>query len=243
MTSVDNEIQHTETTATTELPKSRVRRVWRWYRLARRTFRLAIVTGLVLLLVVVAGLVFGLTHFSNPFGSKTTDRSGPVLLVSIQDLARFQAASGNFQVVVDITNDHAHIPDFLFSERSLFVADGSVDAYVDFSKIGAANVVTSADRRTATLTLPAPQLAAPAIDPNRSYIYSDSKGLVNKLEGLVTEDPSQENQLYKLAQQKIAAAAVGSQLAQRAETNTTTMLDGLLKSLGFTSVTVKFPAA
>ncbi|HEY2795290.1 MAG TPA: DUF4230 domain-containing protein [Micromonosporaceae bacterium] len=205
--------------------------------------KLAIAALTVVVLVLVIGLVTGFAHFSDPFGSKTTDRSQPPLLLSIKNLARFQAATGNFQVVVDVTNDKSHIPDFLYSQRSLFVAAGTVSAYVDFSHLGSSNVVTSADRRTATLTLPAPALDTPSIDPARSYVYAEQKGLVNKLEDLVKSDPGQENQLYRLAATKIAAAAAGSELTQRAQTNTTSMLTGMLKGLGFTTVHINYPAA
>src|SRR6266700_2565309 len=59
----------------------------------------------VVALLVVLGLgakVVGLwPHFHNPFASKQTDRSQPTLLLSIKDLSRFEAASGNFQVIID----------------------------------------------------------------------------------------------------------------------------------------------
>src|SRR5262245_13451813 len=53
------------------------------------------------IIAVMAAVVFGLKsvdlfpHFSNPFATRTTDRSQPVVLKSIQDLNRFTAASGN----------------------------------------------------------------------------------------------------------------------------------------------------
>jgi hypothetical protein len=216
--------------------------VWRLFRLARRAFRWAIIAAVVIALIVVVGIVATVSHLSNPFGAKTTDRSQPVLLLSMQDLARFDAASGNFQVVVDVKNDRSHIPDFLLSQRYLFVAAGSVEAYVDFAKLGPADVVTSADRRTATLRLPAPQLAPATLDVAHSYVYSESRGLINRLQDLVSSNPGQQSALYQLAQQKITAAAVGSQLAQRAQANTTSMLKELLKSLGFTTVTITYPS-
>jgi hypothetical protein len=186
--------------------------------------------------------MFGLwPKFGNIFGSKTTDRSGPVLLVSIQDLARFEAASGNFQVIVDLQNDRKYLPDFLFNERSLFVADGSVDAYVDFSHIGQGDIkVDPNDSKKVTVNLPAPQLEPPNLDEGRSYLYATQKGLVNRLGDVFSNDANDEQQLYQLGQQKIAAAALDSELPSRAEKNTTAMLNGLLKSLGYTSVTVNY---
>ena len=38
----------------------------------------------------------------NPFATQTTDRTGPVLLLSVKDLSRYVASEGNFQVLVDL---------------------------------------------------------------------------------------------------------------------------------------------
>ena len=84
-----------------------------------------------------------------PFGVQKTDRSQPTLLLSIQDLSRFEAASGNFQEVIDVQKDRAHIPDILFNDRTLFICVGSVDAYVDFGRIGQGDITDSADHTTA----------------------------------------------------------------------------------------------
>jgi Protein of unknown function (DUF4230) len=50
-----------------------------------------------------------------------------------------------------------------------------------------------------------------------------------------------EQKLYPLAEEKLAEAARdGSGLLARAERNTRLMLEGLLRSLGFTRVEVRF---
>ncbi len=225
---------------------ARVARRWRWNPFAaigRKMFWLTAIAGIIVILLLITTM-FGLwPRFGNIFGSKSTDRSGPVLLVSIQDLARFEAASGNFQVIVDLQNDRKYIPDFLFNERSLFVADGSVDAYVDFSNIGQGDIkVDPTDAKKVTINLPAPQLEPPNLDEGRSYLYATQKGLINRLGDVLSNDANSQQQLYQLGQQKIAAAALDSELPSRAEKNTTAMLNGLLKSLGYTSVTVNYAA-
>jgi Protein of unknown function (DUF4230) len=212
--------------------------VSRWSgRLAFLTF-----TAAALVLVLAATNLVGLWHFSNPFAEKKTDRSQPALLLSIQDLARFEAASGNFQVIIDVKESRRFVPDILFSQRSLFVAAGSVDAYVDFTNIGTSDISTSADHKTVTVHLPAPALEAPNLDVNRSYVYSSQEGLINKIGDLFNNDANKQQELYQLAQQKIAAAAADSGLKDRAETNTKIMLTEMLRSLGYTSINVVFPA-
>ena len=202
--------------------------------------------GLVALLVVLAlGLrVAGLwPHFSNPFAEKKTDRSQPTLLLSIQDLARFEAASGNFQEVIDVQKDRSFIPDIIFNDRTLFVCVGSVDAYVDFRNIGQGDITESADHKTVTVKLPAAQLEKPNIDHDKSYVFATQQGLVNRIGDVFGNNPNKQQELYQLGEQRISQAAKDSNLPQRAQDNTKGMLVQLLRSLGYTDITVNFAAS
>ena len=49
-----------------------------------------------------------------------------------------------------------------------------------------------------------------------------------------------DGELYALAEDRLAAAAARSDLRERAETNTRTMLTGLARSLGVDEVDVSF---
>ncbi|MFI6241708.1 DUF4230 domain-containing protein [Micromonospora sp. NPDC050795] len=183
-----------------------------------------------------------LPEFRNPFAKEQTDRSQPPLLKSIQDLSRYVAAEGNFQVVVDTQNDRRNVPDFLLNERTLFVGAGSVEAYVDFTKIGEGAVVQSADGKSVEIKLPAPQLGETNLDMEKSYVFAEQRGLLNRLGDLVGNDPNRQQQVYKLAEDRITAAARDSGLSARAEENTRKMLEGLLRSLGYQQITVTYVA-
>ncbi|MGE5826969.1 MAG: DUF4230 domain-containing protein [Micromonosporaceae bacterium] len=195
---------------------------------------------------VIGALVFGLKavdlwpNFHNPFATKTTDRSGPVLLKSIQDMSRYVAAEGNFQVIVDVQKNKSFLPSWIYGERTLFIGVGSVDAYVDFSTIGDGAIVESADGQSVQIKLPAPVLDTPKFDVDHSYVYDYSNGAVNKLGSLFGGNPNGQQQVYQLANQKIAAAAQDSELRQRAEANTRAMLTSMLRSLGYQNVTITF---
>ncbi|MFI6232477.1 DUF4230 domain-containing protein [Micromonospora sp. NPDC050784] len=184
-----------------------------------------------------------LPEFRNPFAKEQTDRSQPPLLKSIQDLSRYVAAEGNFQVVVDTQNDRRNVPDFLLNERTLFVGAGSVEAYVDFTKIGEGAVVQSADGKSVEIKLPAPQLGETNLDMEKSYVFAEQRGLLNRLGDLVGNDPNRQQQVYQLAEDRITAAARDSGLSARAEENTRKMLEGLLRSLGYQQITVTYIAA
>ena len=195
--------------------------------------------GVVLLCILFAvRFVDGvIPSFSNPFAVETVDRSGPALLRSIQDLEEFRAAAGNFEVIVDVERE-SRLPDAIYGERTLFVAAGSVDAVVDFGSLGSGAVSVSDDRRRATIRLPRPTLSEPRLDLERSYVYDRRRGILNSFQ---RRDDNAERELYLLAEQKLAQAARnGSGLVARAETNTRAMLESLLRSLGFTDVTVRF---
>ncbi|MGW1750763.1 DUF4230 domain-containing protein [Streptomyces sp. NPDC002092] len=200
------------------------------------------VSAVVLVLVVFfAGIRLSvLPGLKDLFGTETHDRSGPALLQSIQDMSRYDAASGNFQVVVDLEKDTKYLPDAIRGSRTLYIGAGTVDAYVDLGKVGKNDVTVNDDRTSATLRLPHAALGKPALDPDRSYAVSKQRGLLDRLGDLFSDNPNSEQAVQKLAVKHIGDAAKDSGLTRRAETNTTDMLDGLLRSLGFKEVHVSY---
>ncbi|MFI7076299.1 MULTISPECIES: DUF4230 domain-containing protein [unclassified Micromonospora] len=193
----------------------------------------------VLLGVQTTGL---LPEFRNPFSKEQTDRTQPALLESMQDLSRYVAAEGNFQVVVDLENDRRNVPDWLLNQRTLFVGSGSVEAYVDFGALSEGAIVQSADGKSVEVKLPAPQLAETNLDLDKSYVFAEERGLLNRVGDLIGGDPNRQQQVYQLAEDRITAAARDSGLNARAEENTRKMLTGLLGSLGFEQVTITYTA-
>jgi hypothetical protein len=194
-------------------------------------------------LVIVAILL--LTGPLNPFGTDTKDRSQPVLLKSLENLSDYHAATANMQVVVDVEEDARLLPSFIKGERTLFVAAGNVDAAVDFRGLSRDPdaVKVSDDRRSVTLTLPAPKLLEPQLDPDRTRVYDRDRGVLDRLEDAVSDTSGDEQPLYQLVGDKLAAAAAADpKLLQTAERNTRAMLEGLLRGLGFEDIKIDFRA-
>ena len=195
----------------------------------------AVVAALLLLPALVPSL--------NPFKEETVDRSQPTLLRSLENLSEYRAATANLQVVVDVEEDTDLIPSWVKGERTLFVAAGSVDAAVDFSALSRDEraVRVSDDRRSATITLPAPTLSEPRIDPDRTRVYDRDRGVLDRIEDAFSDRPGDEQPLYQLAEEKLGeAAAAEPELRRTAERNTRAMLEGMLRGLGFERVTVRF---
>ena len=179
----------------------------------------------------------------NPFGSDTKDRSQPVLIKSLENLSDYHAATANMQVVVDVEEDAKLLPSFIKGERTLFVAAGTVDAAVDFRGLSRDPdaVQVSDDRRSVRLTLPAPKLLEPSLDPDRTRVYDRDRGVLDRVEDALSDRPGDEQPLYQLAEDKLAAAAdEDPRLLKTAERNTRAMLEGLLRGLGFEQIRIDF---
>jgi Protein of unknown function (DUF4230) len=193
-------------------------------------YALAAVAGAVAIALLAVGLV-GLVPRLNPFGTDTIDRSSPALLQSIRDLSQYHAAVGDFQVVVDVEKDVRFVPSIIAGERSLFVANGTVDAYVDFSGLSEDKLRVNEEAKTVEIRLPDAALAKPNLDPEHSYLFGQQRGVVNRINDLIS--PPDQHEFYVAAEQKIAEAAEASELKSRAEQNTRAMLTGMMQSLGY----------
>jgi hypothetical protein len=213
-----------------QMPASRT--PW-WARIAIGV----VVLGLLFFLLGRADLLPGIP---NPFAEEDKDRSGPVLLKSIQDMNRFEGASGNFEVVVDLQKDAKYLPDLVKGKRTLYVGAGSVNAYVDLGSVGPDAVQVSGDRKTATIRLPHAALERTSLDPEHSYVVSQERGFFDRVGDFFGSNPGNMQQLNELAAQKIQTAAQQTELGARAETNTRSMLQRMLTTLGFTKVDVEF---
>lgn len=217
------------------------------FRGSRRRRRAKLLVGVVAIALLVS-VGFGIAGavdrwVPDPPAPQTVDRSPTALLLAMRDIADYHAATGTYQVLVDVEQDSPYLPSVISGERSTLFATGNVDARVDFSALGPGSITTSDDRLSATITLPAPTLTPATLDPAQTRIVGRERGLVQRVEDAVTDNPRDDSQLYQLAAAKLDAAAAQSDLKVRAETNTRSMLTGLAQGLGYQAVTVNFAPA
>ena len=212
-------------------------------KLAGRLIGLVAAVAVLIAAVLVASAVHLLPQLRNPFATTTTDRSGPVLLKSITALSRYEAASGSFQVVVDLSTRTSFLPSFVSGTETLFIGQGTEIAFVDFSQLSGKALQVSPDRTAVTVSLPAAQLEPAVLNVSQSYVYAEQQGLANRVGNFFSGNPNSQQQVYILAQKKIEAAARQSPLLPDAQKNTTGMLEGMLHSLGFQQVTVTYAKA
>jgi hypothetical protein len=195
--------------------------------------------GIVVLLLLIAGML-SFTLLKQPFTHKTVDRTPPPVLITVRDLARYHAATGQFEVLVDTEDDVKYVPSAIAGQRTLFVGVGSVDAYVDLGTLDDAHVALSADGKVATITLPHAVLDQAVLDTEQSHVAARKRGLLNRVGGVFSDSPTGEQDLYNIAAAKIHDAATATGLAAQAEANTAEMLRGLLRAIGVEDVRVVY---
>jgi hypothetical protein len=197
--------------------------------------------------VIVASVIVGLfvlgaidvfDFLPNPFEKSEIDRSQPALLERLSDISEYRAATAELQVLIDVEDDVRFLPSIVAGERVTFLAGGTVDAAVDFGELGDGAVEIDGER--VTVTLPAATIVDVDVEPDRSYVVNRERGILDRIGGVFTDNPTGEQDLYLLAEEKLRAAADESALRSRAERNTEKMLEALLRSLGFERVTVVF---
>ena len=206
-----------------------------------RAIRWAVALAAALIAVVlVLSTVHLLPQFRNPFAETTTDRSSPAVLKSISSLSRYEAASGSFQVVVNLDRHVSWLPSFVEGTQTLFVGQGTDIAFVDFSRLKGNAIKVSRDRRTVTIQVPSARLEPAVLNVKRSYVFAQQQGLLTRIGNFFSGNPNSQHQVYVVAQRKIQTAARQSALLAQAQRNTRAMLTGLLSSLGFKTITVTF---
>ncbi len=182
-----------------------------------------------------------LPDLENPFGTEEVDRTGPAVLQALQDVSRYEAATGEFQVLVDVEHDAPYLPDVVRGDRTLFLAQGTVDASVDFTGI-TDDAIRVAEDGSVTMTLPAATLSEARIDPDTSRVVDRDRGVLDRIGSVLSDDPTDDTELYARAEDRFGAAAAEAGLTDRAEANTRRMLEGMLRPLGYDDVTVVFQA-
>jgi len=208
-------------------------------RVAGRVAAIATALVAVIGLLLVLSAVHLLPQLRNPFRTTTTVHSQPPLLKSITALSRYEAASGSFQVVVELSQQTGFLPSFIAGSQTLFIGVGTDIAFVNFAHLkGSAIRVTAG--HTVTMTLPRAQLEPAVLNVRQSYVFAQQQGLINRVAGFFAGNPNSQQEVYIQAQRRIQYAAKSSSLLADAQRNTTAMLTGMLTSLGFRHITIDY---
>ena len=193
-----------------------------------------------LLAVVAYAIVAAIGWDLLPFQTTEKDHSPPPILAELRELSDLHAAQAEFEVIVDQEKDVRFIPQAIAGERVQFVAVGTVDAVVDLTRLPTDAVRYDAATDSAVIYLPRPTIAEPVLDMDQSHVMNRDRGVLNRLGGIFTDNPTSELGLYEAAQTKMADAATRTGLVEMAEDQAESMLEPLVRQLGVTTVEVRY---
>jgi hypothetical protein len=190
----------------------------------------------VVVLALAASLV-GLPSIGNPFSSETVVRDHAAVLDSLEEIAELHAATGEFQVIVDVQDRTRFVPGFVKGERTTFLAQGAVDAYVDLGQLEDDSFIVG-DDGSVTVILPPARLADPVIDHHASGVLSRDRGVLDRVGGVFSDAPTSDRTLYLEAERRLAEAAVESDLRSAGEAKAAATIEALLREAGVAEVRV-----
>jgi hypothetical protein len=158
-----------------------------------------------------------------------TIRPDPVTIVrEVRSLARLETIQYTVEKVITAETGQGPFG-FLFGDRLLFVAHGTVIAGVDLSELGPEDLWFDDDGRV-YLRLPEPQIFIATLDNESSYVYHRDTGLLTR------GDITLESAARQAAEDEIRSAALADGILEQARVNAENYLYRLLRSLGFPDV-------
>jgi len=202
--------------------------------------QVVVVTILTIAGIVVVAMLAGVS-VPSPFSTTEVAHDHQVTVERLQDVSTYTAASQHLTTVIDIEEQADHLPAVLKGERVVFVAEGDVEATVDFSQLTESGIEVGADGTTVTVHLPEPQLGTPRLDPHKSSVVARDRGLLDRAEdALSSTGAGGDQQYYEAAERELAETADQTELRDRAEANTRTFVTDLFEAAGYTNVVVVF---
>jgi hypothetical protein len=213
-----------------------------------------VITGLVVLILAIALVgylvVSGVQRATEPITGLRSEVStqvaqllhptptvlpDPITVVhEVRALARLETMQYSVEKVITAETGQGPFG-FLFGDRLLLVAHGTIIAGVDLDQVGADDVHLENDGRV-SLELPAAEVFITALDNDKTYVFDREVGLLRK------GDVQLESAARLAAEQEMEKAALEDGILEQAQLNAEAYLYRLLRSLGFADVTFTIAA-
>lgn len=152
----------------------------------------------------------------------------PVTIIhEVKPLARLESIQYSVEKVITAETDQGPFG-FLFGDKLILVAHGTVIAGVDLSQLSENDITV--ENGIATIKMPPPEIFVVNVDNQKSYIYNRTTGV------LTHGDVNLETTARRAAEDEIRKAATDDGILDQAEINAQNFLTRLLSNLGFRDV-------
>lgn len=185
---------------------------------------------LLIAIAVCIVLVVGIYFISR---SNTNQQQNAAVILQIRTLNRWETASYTVQQIIDNGTSGNVFQQFLFGNRILLIAQGTVIAGFDLANIPNNSIQVSG--KSITLQLPAPEILSASLDESQTRVYDSQKGL------LVPSNNNLESEARVSAVNKIQQAACSEGVLTTASGNAKKQLTTMMQALGFTNIVITIP--
>ncbi len=168
------------------------------------------------------------TQVSQMLNPTPTIIPDPVTYIyEIRSLARLETIQYSVEKVITAEQNQGTF-DFLFGDRMLFVAHGTVIAGIDMEKIQPGDMALSGE--VLNVRLPATEVFIATIDNDKSYVYTRETGILTK-QAIDLETLARQS-----AEDEIRKAALEDGILQQAQVNAESYLLKFFTALGYKTV-------
>lgn len=152
-------------------------------------------------------------------------------ITQVQQLARLETIQYSVEKVITAEVGQGTFG-FLFGDKLLFVAHGTVIAGIDMGKMQASDMQLQGG--VLHVKLPASEVFISTLDNDKSYIYDRQTGVLTK------GNQALETTARQAAEDEIRKAAIGDGILDQAEKNAVTFLSRFFTALGYPNATFEF---
>lgn len=163
----------------------------------------------------------------------TNQQQNSAVILQIRTLNRWETASYTVQQIIDSGTSGNVFQQFLFGNRILLIAQGTVVAGFDLANLSNNSMQVSG--KNISLQLPAPEILSTSLDESQTRVYDRQKGL------LVPSNNNLESEARVTAVNKIQQAACSEGVLTSASSNAKSQLTTMMQALGFTDITISIP--
>lgn len=159
----------------------------------------------------------------------------PDVVVALRELAFLEGMVFHTERVIDLRERQRALFRLVDAEDALLlVAAGEVRAGVDLRALSPSSIEADFERRIATIFLPRATVSSARLDNARTYVHS------RKTDLLASRREDLETRARREAERSLEQAALDAGILEKAEQSVQRTVEGLLRSLGFESVEVRF---
>jgi len=168
------------------------------------------------------------TQVANVLHPTPTIIPDPITIVhQVRSLARLETIQYSVEKIITAESGQGPFG-FLFGDRLLFVAHGTVIAGIDLDKLSPDDL--RVENGVLYVTLPAAEILTYSLDNEKSYNYDRETGAFTR------GNPDLETEARKAAEQEILNAALEDGILEQAQVNAEAYMLRLLLNLGFPEV-------